>query len=426
MRDELPARRPRIIAFAYACTPGVGSEGGAGWAWAEMLARVGEVWVLTRPFAVRREDIQERLNQLPADERPHVVFLDLPRWAGGGRETGSVRLMRVRYLFWQALALREARRLHRRHRFDLAWHLTFSNVWLGSLASAVGPPFIYGPVGGGVSPPWRLVPRLGWRGAAYEVLRAVAKSLARHANPVVRMSWRNAALILAQNVETRNWFPASEQHKVEIFANTILEGADLPTRGVESGDRADPPGQPPLALFAGRLLPLKGVALALEVMRLLPGWCFVICGAGPDEGRLRMLARRFGVEDRVEFRGWVPRRELLALMQRADVMLFPSFHEEAGWAVAEAVSVGLPVVCLDRGGPVLMASEVVRSGWPGETIQRLAAAVETARFGPRPPRPLLDEASRREQLVELLDRRGLLGNAADDHPETPPGIRVGD
>ena len=99
----------------------------------------------------------------------------------------------------------------------------------------------------------------------------------------------------------------------------------------------------------------------------LRGWSFVICGAGPDEGRLRMLARRFGVEDRVEFRGWVPRRDLLALMQGADVMLFPSFHEEAGWAVAEAVSVGLPVVCLDRGGPVLMASEVVRSGWPGET-----------------------------------------------------------
>jgi glycosyltransferase involved in cell wall biosynthesis len=424
LRDDPGARRPRIVAFAYACTPGVGSEGGAGWAWAEMLARIGEVWVLTRPFVVRREDIQERLNALPTDERPHVVFLDLPRWAGGGRDTGSVRLMRVRYLLWQALALREARRLHRRHGFDLAWHLTFSNVWLGSLASVVGPPFIYGPVGGGVAPPWRLVPRLGWTGTAYEVLRAVAKGLARYANPVVRISWQRAALILAQNAETRNWFPASERHKVEIFANTILESGDLPVRRAEHDD-LDPPGQAPLALFAGRLLPLKGVALALEAMRLLPGWCFVICGAGPDEGRLRMLARRFGIEDRVEFRGWVPRRELLALMQRADVMLFPSFHEEAGWAVAEAVSVGLPVVCLDRGGPVSMATQVVRSGWPGETIQRLAAAVEAARSAPPPPEPALDEASRRHELVALLDRRGLLKPRADGRDSVSPDAPTG-
>jgi glycosyltransferase involved in cell wall biosynthesis len=419
--NDPPARRPRIIAFAYACTPGAGSEGGAGWAWAEMLARVGEVWVLTRPFAVRREDIEDRLNDLPADQRPHVIFLDLPRWAGGGRSTGSVRLMRVRYLLWQALALREARRLHRRHDFQIAWHLTFSNVWLGSLASAIGPPFVYGPVGGGVAPPWRLVPRLGWQGTAYEILRALAKTLARYANPVVRMSWQRASLILVQNAETRNWFPASERHKVEIFTNTILEPDDLPASQLQGSRHEDPPDGQRLALFAGRLLPLKGVALALEAMRLLPGWCFVICGAGPDESRLQMLTRRFGIEDRVTFRGWVPRRDVLDLMSRADVMLFPSFHEEAGWAVAEAVAAGLPVVCLDRGGPAAMATYIVRSGWPGETIRRLAAAVEAARSGPRPQAPALDEASRRRELTKLLRSRGLLDARDPETPETPVG-----
>ena len=35
----------------------------------------------------------------------------------------------------------------------------------------------------------------------------------------------------------------------------------------------------------------------------------------------------------------------------ADAFLFPSLHDSASFAVAEAVSLGVPVVCLDRGGP---------------------------------------------------------------------------
>ena len=37
----------RILAFAYACEPAQGSEPGAGWAWARMLAHQGETWVIT-------------------------------------------------------------------------------------------------------------------------------------------------------------------------------------------------------------------------------------------------------------------------------------------------------------------------------------------------------------------------------------------
>ena len=45
----MSSRAPiRILAFAYACEPARGSEPGAGWAWARMLARLGETWVITR------------------------------------------------------------------------------------------------------------------------------------------------------------------------------------------------------------------------------------------------------------------------------------------------------------------------------------------------------------------------------------------
>jgi glycosyltransferase involved in cell wall biosynthesis len=36
-------------------------------------------------------------------------------------------------------------------------------------------------------------------------------------------------------------------------------------------------------------------------------------------------------------------------------MLFPSMHDSAPWATGEASATGCPVVCLDLGGPPLLA-----------------------------------------------------------------------
>ena len=71
------------------------------------------------------------------------------------------RFHRLKYVAWQFAALRVARRLHRRRSFDVAWHVTWANAWLGSTAALLGVPFVFGPVGGGVEPPWRLARFLG-------------------------------------------------------------------------------------------------------------------------------------------------------------------------------------------------------------------------------------------------------------------------
>ncbi|HEX7147470.1 MAG TPA: glycosyltransferase family 1 protein, partial [Actinomycetota bacterium] len=172
----------RILAFAYACEPGRGSEPGAGWSWARMLAGLGETWVVTR--ANNREAIEAGLEGLPEADRLHFVYVDLPerarRWKKGRRG------IHLYYLLWQAAALRAAREAHRRERFDLVWHLTLANVWFGSVAPLVGPPVVYGPVGGGARVPWRLLPTLGPRGMAIEAVRTSVDTVARYANPLAR------------------------------------------------------------------------------------------------------------------------------------------------------------------------------------------------------------------------------------------------
>ncbi|MGH9890403.1 MAG: glycosyltransferase family 4 protein [bacterium] len=384
----------KVLAFAYACEPHEGSEPGAGWAWARMLTGIGETWVVTR--SNNREPIEAALLNVPERERLRFVYVDLPRWARFWKK--GQRGVRLYYLLWQIVAVRQARRLTRRERFDLVWHLTLANVWIGSLAPLVGGIFVYGPVGGGARTPWRLLPSLGIRGVFYELFRTAISSAARYLNPLARLAWRRAALVLVQNPETRAWLPRRHRAKAVVFPNAVLEEPQRVERRRRPGPRT--------ALFAGRLLPSKGLALAIRALELLPEWILVICGEGRDETRLRRLARRLGVDERVKLRGWVSREELQrAMREDADVLLFPSYHEQAGWAVAEALAAGLPVVCLDRGGAPVLGGIPVKTSDTKGTARALAVGVRNAHSTGVTRIPTL--LNQRERLVALVDERRL-------------------
>jgi glycosyltransferase involved in cell wall biosynthesis len=361
----------RIVVFAYACEPGHGSEPGAGWMWARLLSRLGETWVVTR--ANNRPPIEAELSGILERDRLHFVWVDLPerarRWKRGGRG------LRLYYLLWQVAALREARRLHGDLQFDLAWHVTLSTVWLGSLGGLVGPPFAYGPLGGGANPPWSLLTSLGPQGIAYELVRGVVRGAARYLNPMARAAWRGACVILTQNEDTRRWLPRRHRARAVVLPHVIFEldrgAAAKAGRGTPGVDGAEK-----VAVFAGRLLSWKGGSLAIKAIRQLPGWALLIAGDGPDAKRLARLVRRFGMEERVRFLGHLSRDDLLEVMrEQANVFLFPSLHDEAGWVVVEASACGLPVVCLEVGGPSVLGGRAVPASTPARTARRLALAV---------------------------------------------------
>ena len=410
-----PAAAPRIVAFSYNCDPGVGSEGGAGWAWARLLAGIGPTLVITRSLHGSDERVRDRLSAIPESDRLQVVDLDLPRWTrlftGGHRD----RFERLQYLAWHAAALRVARRMNREHPFDLAWHLTWANVWLGSAAALVGPPFVYGPVGGGVGPPWRLAASLGPRPLLAEIARSATRAAMRHLNPLAAVSWRRARLILVQNPETRAWLPAAARRRSVVLPNALFEEPPAPRAPHAPGTTA---------LFAGRLLPWKGASLAVRAIAASPPWRLVVCGDGPEMERLRAQAASLGVADRVEFRGWRPRDEVLRCMrEEADVLVFPSLHEEGGWAVAEAAALGLPVVCFDRGGPAVLGGCAVPVSDLDETVDRLARALRATATAPGIARAAdpgaLTVERRRVEVARLLAAAGLRAPDPDDAGVSP-------
>lgn len=108
-------------------------------------------------------------------------------------------------------------------------------------------------------------------------------------------------------------------------------------------------GLPPDAFVIGCIsqlrpqkAPLDFVHVAARVLDELPGAHFVWVGDGPLRGEVEDLARELGVEERLHLPGG--REEVGRLYPALDVFLLPSLWEGLPRTLAEAFSVGVPVV----------------------------------------------------------------------------------
>jgi glycosyltransferase involved in cell wall biosynthesis len=132
-------------------------------------------------------------------------------------------------------------------------------------------------------------------------------------------------------------------------------------------DRHPEIGERPLALFLGRLNFKKGLDILCDafamVARDLPEARLVI--AGPDDGMAEAvkswLAER-GVADRVLFTGMLTGADKYAVLRDADLFVLPSYTENFGIAVIEALACGVPVAISDRVG-VWREIEAAGAGW---------------------------------------------------------------
>ena len=98
--------------------------------------------------------------------------------------------------------------------------------------------------------------------------------------------------------------------------------------------------------MAGRLIPVKGMASGIAILRELVDRGFdcelEIAGDGPLLEALQTWARKLGVDRHVRFRGFV--EAMGEFFDRIDLFLCPSVRETFGLVSVEAASRGCPVV----------------------------------------------------------------------------------
>ncbi len=104
-------------------------------------------------------------------------------------------------------------------------------------------------------------------------------------------------------------------------------------------------GARPLILFAGRMVPYKGVDVLLRALAGTDA-AAVLAGAGPSRAGWIALARELGIAERVRFAGEVPHDELAALYHACDLFVLPSVTraEAFGYVQLEAMACAKPVV----------------------------------------------------------------------------------
>ena len=344
----------RILVAAFACEPDKGSEPAVGWGWVTALAEAGhDVVAITR--ANNRPLIEAELAERP---RAHLTFVyhDLADWMLRLKNATGGLGLRAYYLMWCGSVRAVARRIVAEGGIDLCHHVTFAHCWTPSPLAAVGAPLLWGPVGGAEPCPPAFWPGLGWQGALYEATRAALRGLAAF-NPALRRSARTVQMAVAATPETASWLTGIGCRRV-IVASQVGLDATLVGR-LATFSRAAPDARTAWRfLILGDLLPHKGVHLILAALRDLPGrWSLDIVGDGPERGRLERLAQTGALHGRVRFHGHLPRMLALDRMRPAHLLLVSALHDSGGFAIAEALAAGVPVLSLNRGGPPLLAGD---------------------------------------------------------------------
>lgn len=104
-------------------------------------------------------------------------------------------------------------------------------------------------------------------------------------------------------------------------------------------------------ITTSRLVHKNAVDDVIKSLAFLPEQVkFLVLGIGPDEEKLKALARREGVESRVKFLGQVDHKEMPKYLKVSDIFIRPSRSEGMGNSFVEAFAAELPVIATQEGG----------------------------------------------------------------------------
>lgn len=362
--------RPKLLMVAYACNPeGIG-EYWLGWGWAEQAAKRYEVHLITPPDS--RAAVEQHARRCGI--QPH--FVSPPESAGRWMKLLRGRSEYLRMNLWQRRVAEYAAELHRQVGFFLVHQTTFHSFRVPFRSAQLGIPSVWGPIAGGEEIPPGFHRFLGSANFSERVRQFANRPWLLL--PAIRQSLRQASLVFVSNRTSLNFLPARFREKYVVLPPNALRPEDekLVVRPARK------PGSEPFhILYAGWCVATRAVPLVFEaiVHSGLKDFRFSVLGEGPALPFWKQEAARLGLVDRVQFTGKVPYAEAQRYYQEADVLVFPALRDSGGSALLEAMARGLPLICLDWGGPGEMVDE--HSGIkipvtnPAETVRAFGAAL---------------------------------------------------
>lgn len=342
-------KKLKIFISAYACEPEKGSEPGIGWNVVNELAKYHEVHVLTR--ANNRESIETALAGKDAP-KPVFHYYDIPKWLSFWKK--KRRGYHLYYYLWQYGAYFKYRNFVNTSGFDIVQHLTFANFAMPSLFMLCKPVTVWGPISF-ISVPEAVQKSLPLRIRLKETARKCVMSLLINFEIMRFLTPRKADFIIECGVpEEESAFPARWQKKIIQHPQT---GINISEPEYQTERKRDDDGKVRL-LICCEFLHWKGVTFSCEVFsriaQTLPNIELYIYGTGPEKQRMKDIFQRYGVSERVVWKGFVSKAEMIQALFDADILLYPSYHHGLATVILQAMYAKLPIITI-AGDPIALA-----------------------------------------------------------------------
>ncbi|WPU95690.1 glycosyltransferase family 4 protein [Mucilaginibacter sabulilitoris] len=332
----------KILLSAFACEPDKGSEQGNGWNWAKGLAEKGYVvHCLTR--SVNRPSIETH----PPIDNLHFHYVAMPLG------TEALYLMTqasiyLHYMLWQYLAYKKGKSLHRAMKFELAHHVTWGSLQMGSFLYRLRIPFIFGPAGGGQQAPenFRRYFLNHWNS---ELKREKVSNWMIKYNPACKKMLKKADVVLVSNQETLAMAKAIGAKNCQISLDMALPESFFPEQFKQ---KKTVDGHLKL-LWVGRFMPRKGLLLVLDVMQQLkdlPEITLTIVGYGEMEEIISAKIKEYALEDTVKMVGHVLYEQVRLFYDMHDIFFFTSLRDSGPAQLLEAQAFGMPIITLNLHG----------------------------------------------------------------------------
>ena len=383
-------KRLKVLAVAAAAHPEKGSEPGLGWGWVEVLSKYHDLWVITGEREGNREAIEKRFDQVP-DLRERLKVHFIPRPDGPSIERIIPLLYYRRYRKWHQSANHLAVDLHRNVHFDLVHQLNMTGYREPGYLWKIDLPFVWGPVGGTANVPLRFASILGPRAFLYHLIKVAVNNLQLRFHKRVHKALRRTDAFVTSTSDTQFVFRrvlGKESTVINDNGPPLVNGYNITHQAQTNNYLSDGPIR---LSWSGLHISRKALPIILRALSNFNNndflWHLDIIGAGPMTRKWQQLSIELGVDDRCTWHGWVTKETSVRIIANSDIFLFPSLHESTPAVIFEALSHGVPVICIDHCGQSDVITEECGIKIPvtscQQVITRFAQAIQHLAINPQ-------------------------------------------
>jgi len=276
--------------------------------------------------------------------------------------------------------------------YDLVHHVVPVAPRYPNALGCMARKFILGPTGGGLRAPESFRHEVEGHEEWFYKLRMLDRARFDW-DPFLRRTYNAADLILLVGSYMYDLLPERYHHKCKVMLEVGVEANEYKATRTLSADNR----QPLKLLYAGRIVPYKGLIYALRALERLPAEAkskieFTVIGDRGESGyeqTCKDFVKTRGLEKIVTFLPFKPKHEVLAHYDASDMFVFPSLAEAGGTVVLETMAMSRPILAVRRGGPA-------------ESVAPEAGFL----IDPRDPEYLVEQI--KETLLQVLANRSLI------------------